>query len=480
MLPSTRQLFTFLLFAAIFVMAAREITDPDFWWHLRTGQYILESGTIPHSDIFSFTAQAKEWVAHEWLSEIIIYALFRAGGFPLLIISFALIITGGFVLAYLLCEGRPFIAGFVVLLSALASAPTWGVRPQSFSFLLTALFIYFLEDFRMKGDWRRIAALVPLMVLWVNLHSGFALGIVVAGVYLFVMTLEHLRGGDGGSRRQVLSVATVFALILGCVVLNPNGARMYTYPFETLTSAAMQKYIQEWFSPDFHLAEFQPFAILLIALVGGTAWGRARLSLPYVLLSLIFGYAALRSARNIPMFALVAAPILAREIAGGLRGRAGHGQDAAPGDVRRNLGFLNLALMLVILATAGARLVSVAGNQTTVESSHFPAAAVSLIQSQRPPPNIYNSYGWGGYLIWKLYPDYRVYIDGRADVYGDTFIEDYLRIYRAEPGWSEELDNRGVRTALIEPGSPIAIALSESPAWHRVFVDSQSALFERN
>lgn len=481
MLRSTRQLFSFLLFAAIFIMAAREISDPDFWWHLRTGQYIVETGAIPHSDVFSFTAQGKEWVAHEWLSEVIISALFRLGGFGLLIVAFALVITGGFFLVYRLCEGRPYIAGFVLLLAALASAPTWGARPQSFSFFLTALFLFLLERFRRAGDWRFLAPLVPLMIVWVNLHSGFALGLVEAGVYLFALLIDRLTNRSAPARRgQVPALAIVLVLMVGCVILNPNGARMYSYPFETLTSAAMQKYIQEWFSPDLHLVEFQPFGWLLLALVAAALWARARVPLPLILLSIIFGYAALRSARNIPIFALVAAPVLAREILEGIRAHGWFARNVDTGAVPRSFGYLNLGVLLLILAAAGTRVASVVANQAAVESANFPVAAANFIEKAKPPPNLYDSYGWGGYLIWRLYPEYRVYIDGRADVYGDQFIEDYLRIYRAEPGWSEELDRRGVRVALIEPDSPIALALLNSPGWHRVFLDNRSVVFEKD
>src|ERR687885_3036980 len=123
---TTRRLFLFILCAALFAMATREISDPDFWWHLRTGQFIVETRTIPHTDIYSFTNNGREWVTHEWLSEVLIYLLYRAGGFGLLIISFAAIITTAFVFVYRRCAAKPFLAGFALLLGGLATAPTWG------------------------------------------------------------------------------------------------------------------------------------------------------------------------------------------------------------------------------------------------------------------------------------------------------------------------------------------------------------------
>lgn len=481
MRPSTRQLFVIVLFAAIFVMAAHGISDPDFYWHLRTGQYIVETGTIPHSDPFSFTAEGREWVTHEWLSEVLIFLLYRAGGFLLLILTFAVLVTAAFLIAYRGCEGKPFVAGFVVLLASVATGPTWDVRPQMLSLLLTAVFLSLLEEYRLNGNWKRIGPLVPLTILWVNLHSGFAIGLVLVGVYLFAISLEAFLDKNTSLQiKKPRNLAIIFLLMLACVILNPNGARMYTYPLETLTSAAMQKYIQEWFSPDFHLLMFQPFGLLLIALIGAALWAGAKIPLTSIILCMVFGYAALRSARNIPFFALAAVPVLSREVAEGIRGRGWLNHPKGNSQFPERMGYINAAIIVLIVGIAGARLISAGADQAEVEKSNFPAGAVGVIASEKPAGNIYNSYGWGGYLIWKLYPEYRVFIDGRADVYGDQFIEDYLRIYRAEPGWKDQLDRRGVRLALVEPDAPIAAALSQSPDWRRVYVDAHSIMFEKN
>ena len=478
--PSPRRLFIYVLFAALFILAAREISDPDFWWHLRTGQYIVETKSVPHSDVFSFTSAGKEWVAHEWLSEVLIYMLFRTGGFTLLIVTFAALIAGALAFAYLRCEARPFVAGFVVLFGALASAPTWGVRPQMLSFLLTSVFLFLLDRYREKGDARLIVPLVPLMILWVNLHSGFALGLLLIAVYLAVLLFEGFASPVTLSGRAAIrKLFIVFLLALVSVMLNPNGARMYSYPFETLTSPAMQKYIQEWFSPDFHLVEFQPFGLLLIALIGLSLWSRSRISATSILLVLIFGYASLRSARNIPIFVLVAVPVLTRQVAGIFRERGWLKDVASVVSAPRLSGLLNGVLVLLVLGIIGLRVDAVADNQSRVEQDNFPAGAVKFIQSERPARNLFNSYSWGGYLIWRLYPEYRVYIDGRADVYGDAFIEDFLRIYRAEPGWSDRLAERNVRLVLVEPDSPLALAIATNSDWSRVYADTSSALFER-
>ncbi|TSA47964.1 MAG: hypothetical protein D4R46_00320, partial [Chloroflexi bacterium] len=138
-----RQVFFILLFLGLFLMTLRPIADPDFWWHLRTGQLIVQTHAIPHTDPFSFTNSGKPWVAHEWLSELLMYVLYRLGSYGLLIFVFSLIITGAFLLAYLRSpqESLPYVAGFTLLLGAIATAPTWGARPQMISLFISSLFL---------------------------------------------------------------------------------------------------------------------------------------------------------------------------------------------------------------------------------------------------------------------------------------------------------------------------------------------------
>ena len=145
-----RQLFFIVLFIGLFLMTLRPIADPDFWWHLRTGQLIVQTHSIPHSDPFSFTNTGKPWIAHEWLTELFFYGLYQLGSYGLLIFVFSAFITGAFIFAYLRSpeESRPYVAGFSLLLGAIATAPTWGVRPQMISLFITSVFLYLLDRFR--------------------------------------------------------------------------------------------------------------------------------------------------------------------------------------------------------------------------------------------------------------------------------------------------------------------------------------------
>ncbi len=481
---TTRRLFVTILFVGLFAMIAREIADPDFWWHLRTGQYIVETRSIPLVDVFSGTVAGQPWIAHEWLSEVFIYGLFTLGSFPTLIVAFSAIITLAFVFVYARSDGKPYVATLALLLAALATAPMWGVRPQMISMLFTSVFIFVLEKCRAHlGDHKGrpyVWILVPLMILWVNLHSGYALGLVVIGVYLFDAIVEYFTQPRTSQlpNSRTTQLALVFVACLLVVPLNPNGATMYVYPLKTLTSHAMQTYIQEWFSPDFHLTEFQPFAWLLFATLAAIGMSGKRVSLTQTLLLIIFGYAALQSSRNIPLFAIIAAPVLAEHLSHIVAARGWMRPLAGNAPTTRRMAVLNWVLLVVIVATGVARVGMVATNQSAVERTKFPAAAVDFLQAQKVTGTIYNSYGWGGYLIWRLYPGARVFIDGRADVYGDAFIEKYLAAYRGEASWKPTLEQYSVRTILIEPDAPLAAQLAQDAMWKKVYEDKQAVVYE--
>lgn len=477
-----RHLFTALLFLALFVLSTREIGDPDFWWHLRTGQYIVELRAIPYTDPFSLTRAGYTWVTHEWLTEVLLYVLYTLGSFPLLILTFAAIITLTFAFVYARMPGKPYVAGFVLLLAALSTAPTWGVRPQMLTLLLASVFLYILEQ---RRAW--LWMLPPLMLLWVNLHSGYALGLVLIATYLMGEMVENLIARSIPPRALALSFhalaphasRTLFLVLLGCfiaVLFNPNGATMFVYPFETLTSRAMQAYIQEWFSPDFHRIEFQPFAWLWVGTLAAIALGGKRVSLTQTLLLAGFGYAALRSARNIPIFALIAAPILAEQLWHLVTARF----NVSRTSWTRGISIVNGLIFALALLAGGMRVASVISQQAVVERARFPVAAVDFLQARDARGGIYNTYAWGGYLIWRGYPHWRVFIDGRADVYGDTFIEQvYLQVYRGRTNWQALLAQYDVRFVLLEPDAPLVASLERADEWQRVYVDAQAVIFER-
>ena len=470
-----RRVFPIVLLSMVFVLAVRQSVsiDPDLWWHLKAGEQIIDTRSIPHTDDFSFTKQGSEWVAHEWLSEVIMEGIYRLSGLVGLVTVFSLIVVIALWLTYRRCDGKPYAAGIAILLAAAASSPLFGIRPQMLTLLLASIYIVLLERFDPREQTKRHWWLVPLMLLWVNLHAGFALGLALIGVYIVRAVLD----GEWNYVRPLLVVLVVCTAV---VPLNPNGFRMFSYPYETLTSTSMATFIQEWHSPDFHQITYLPLAVLLLSTFAAMALSPTRPRLGEIFLVLITALGALRSARHIPIFSVFAAPALAKHLWAIAKEHGWDklltGAEARPTGIKL---LINVVLLLAPLALGVSRIWHFAAHTRSYETIRNPVAAVEFFKSQRPSGPIYNRYGWGGYLIYKLYPEYRVYIDGRADVYGDAFFTEAMQAYDGLGNWREPLDRYGIQTVIIDPDVALSSLLRSDNQWSKVYEDNQAVIFRR-
>ena len=484
MFTSTRSLLIFIVLVVIFVTALQPITDPDFWWHLKTGEYIIQNHGIPHTDMFSWTRLGSEWVAHEWLSEVFMYGVFRIAGFAGLIVVFALLVTASFWVVYLRFRsgfGHPVIVAVALLLGAIATTLVWGARPQIFTLLFASLFLYILDGYYQKTSDKAIWLLVPLMILWVNLHAGWALGLALIALTLFGILLDVLLGTESRDTLKKRAPALLGVLIVcgAAVCVNPNGTRMYSYPLETLTSESMMLFIREWKSPDFHQPHFQAVLILLLATFFMLALSPKRERPGRLLMLVAMSFAMLRSGRNVPFFALVATPLFAEHLWEWLKEQPwASGMIATPESGKRSIPRIAINSLIIVVALIFCALAAqrAAAEQPSMEQQQFPKAAVDYMKQERLPQPIFNEYAWGGYLIWRLYPDYRVYIDGRADVFGDKLVAEFIQVNDGKPRWRELLQQYGTKTVLVKHDSAIASLLGEDSRWQKVFEDKQAVI----
>ena len=466
-------------------MAARNVSDPDLWWHLKAGQYIIAHQTIPHTDPFSYTGAGQPWVAHEWLAELFLCGLYRTGGWAGLILVFAAITTATFFLLYLRCAETPYVAAFGIVWGTLAAAPSWGVRPQTLAWLLVSLWLLILD--RSQQNRRLLWWTLPLMLLWVNLHASYALGLAILAVFIIAELLEVSLGllalQQARPHLQALALTFLFNLIL--VPLNPNGVRLFSYPIETLRSRAMQDYIVEWFSPNLHSAEFWPFLLLLLGTIAALAWIPHAVRVHNILLLVASAYAALVSTRMIPFFVLIAVPIVSRQAHCWIVLR-NYGHTALPaaasGPKPHKTRFLpkllfNTAMAAAMIVFVCLRVAGVLEQQPLVEQAHFPAGAVKFFKAHPADGPIFNHYDWGGYLIWKLYPDTPVFIDGRADLYGEHLLSQFADTFRLKGDWKQTLNQWHVKTVVVPADSALAQALSRQAGWTISYEDRQAAIF---
>lgn len=485
MILTTRRLFVAIFLLALVALAARNITDPDFGWHFRTGELILSTLSIPRTDSFSFTAVGMSRVNHDWLSDVLIFALYQLGGIGVLVTFYALAAAATFALVYARCEGKPFIAAFLILLAALMVAPFWGTRPQTLSLLFASSFLYILDRYARTGAGGHLLWLVPLTLVWANAHGSFILGPVFICVYLVASLTENiLRWNDQEPPRweNAAQLFSVFLLCLAVIALNPYGLELYLYPFQTIVSPTIQTLIQEWQPPDFSSAAVQPFIWFLVATMGTLALSRRRIRLAEALLLAGLTYASLRAARQISIWALVAAPVLAASASDLLEPLSRKLNRSSVRYPTRPLQILNWSVLVIVAVAVVARIGTVMMNESKAERAYFPVDAVNYIQAQNLSGPIFNNYNWGGYLIWRVYPRNRVFIDGRSDLYGltdDSIVREYLEAYTGGENWRAPLDRYGVQVVLVEPDAPIVSKLAQDTAWRQVYEDKQAVIFRK-
>jgi hypothetical protein len=481
------RLATFLTFAGIFAMAARPSVDSDTWWHLRAGAWMLAHAQVLRVDMFSSTRLGQPWLNHSWLSQIVLYGVWQALGYAGLNLLTALLVVAAWYCVYHLCDGNAYLKAFCLVLGAAASAVFWSARPQMASFLLTAVFAWILGDLRWRGK-NRLWWLPVLMLLWVNLHGGFAIGFLLLLGTLAGQGASLLLGQAGPGKlsgRELRQLALVSAVCVVVVAINPFGLALYLVPLRTVSIGVLQQYIQEWQSPNFHLLQFQPFLWLLLAALAALGFSRRRADLTDVLLAGGFSYLALVSARNISTAALIIVPLLARHVTAivaelhELRPWLARLFDPPP--ARRTFPLLNgtllaLVLLAVILKAADAALPA---TNAKFVATQEPVQAVDYLQQAQPPGPLFNAYNWGGYLSWRLYPAYPVFVDGRTDLFDGALLRQYLTAALGQPSYRAVLDQYGINLVLIEQGSPLAQRLMLDTAWRPLYADVQSAVFQR-
>jgi hypothetical protein len=493
-----RRLFPFLLISGLVMAAVAHSPDPDVWWHLRTGEHILRDG-LPSHDVFSYTARDHAWVTHEWLTQVFMWLVYSAGGFPALNVAFAAVFTAAFFLVYLRCDGRPYLAAPLVAFAALTASIVRGPRPQIFNLLFFAAFIFIVEAYKdgaagsrprpgraaggRPAPHRVLLALPVLSAIWANFHSGYLLGVALLATYtvgeaaqLLVSERDERGLGWDGVRRLALTGAACFAAAL----LNPSGYKLWTYPLETLGSSVQQAWIQEWRSPNFHHLPMWFFAAMLALGVASWAFSRRRPAWTDLLLFLGTAGAGLVSARHIPIFAVASVPIISRNLLRSLEGTRLHaelGGRAAedppePGRVAVYWGVAAVVAGLAVVSTT----VGIRDYAAGVAKS-YPQAAVDFLEREGlASRRVYNTYHWGGYLIWRGIP---VFVDGRPDVYGDEFVRAYGKTYYLGPDWREPLDRYAVDYVLIGKSSALSTLLAASREWREVYRDELAVVYVR-
>ncbi len=504
--PTFPELVAILLAVALPIGLGRHwlSLDGDPARHIRVGETILRSGLFYH-DPFSFTKAGAPFVPYEWLSEVADGLSVRVAGLPGLIVltGAILAVTYALVTRTLVRRGVAPIVAIPTLLLALAiGSEHWHARPHLWTLLGAAALMELIDrgaDPRRsdspRAAWSAAWPIIPLFAIWANLHGGFLYGLFVLAAVVVGDRIEMLyapapdvmvwRGAL--VRHGAMLAAAVFA-----AMLTPSGPRLYVHTLGYLGDTYLVNNTQEYMSPDFHVARFALIAIVLATSTLAILPRRASFpTLGVVAINLAF---SLTSGRNIPLFGVVALPLVAQELERALvawvpgwsrrLGRPIRGVNPA----RLALGWPAAAIVaMFMLARTTSGTVQPADQfaarstlfPTTFNPAVFPVRAVAAAREARLGGRMFHEFTWGGYILYA-WPEQRVFIDGQTDFYGDSITRQYSAILGVEPGWRRKLDAWRIDLALIQTVSPLADALAHEAGWRPVYCDSTAVLFQRD
>lgn len=474
------------------------LNDCDTGWHIRTGEWILANHQVPFRDIFTFSKPGQPWFAWEWLSDVILAWLNGIDGLRAVLLFSIAMICATFTLLYLVTrrKSNAVIAITATMMAAAASSIHWLARPHLFTLLFLVLFYAGLERVR-EGRGRvagiPILAIFPVAtVLWTNLHGGFFVGIILISAYAAGEGLQLFFQAGGEQRAAHLRSARGYLLsAAGCALaslVNPYTYHLHVHMAQYLRDPWTLDHITEFLSPSFHPARIRFFEIYLAAAAVAAFWYLLRGRFVEPILVAAWAHAGLVAGRNIPIFVILAAPIIATAIQ--------HGLDQAtesnmPAWLRRVVEKFNRASAATAEMESVPRwhLVSVAGCallallmyaphppekfRADFDPNSYPAAALASLKSD-PGARIFTHDEWGDYLIWR---GRRSFVDGRSDFFGDDFERKYMDIMHLSLGWEKTLRQFGVDTILMPLDAPLTGALKVSSDWRVVYDDGKALVF---
>jgi hypothetical protein len=465
--------------------------DGDLGRHLTLGRYILENHVIPTRDVFSHTLAGQPLAPHEWLSEVLFALSYRIAHLDGVVWLCAVLIATTFAVLYrhaVRRSGSRVLSLAFVLLAVGATRLHWLARPHLFTMLMVVVWTDGLERLR-TGRLRRWWLLPILMLLWANLHGGFIAGFLIWAAYGAGYLWERWKETGGGSTappglgRRLVNVGVASLLVS---FLNPVGWRVWTTLLGFVGNRYLVSHTVEYLPPDLREPGSWPFLVMIA--LSAVLLPRIRKHLPPAWVLLLAGWTALGlfGARNIPLYALVATPILAEAAGGRRRGdvdaRGVWGLEARLAATEASLrGHLwpMLATLLLALVLASGVPADFAGQGNRFDPSAFPVEAVDWIEANPVQGRVFNYFTWGGYLLYRLWPRETVFIDGQTDFYGEALTREYENVLELEDGWRDVLRRYRVDWVLMPASSKLALALKSDPGWRLAHEDSTADVLVR-
>lgn len=513
-------IFGISVLIGIFFMAFKPPIDPDLFWHLKTGELIWTYQTFPQTDWYSYTMSGYQRAEFEWLSEVLMFLIWKISGFGGLTVFFTLVITAtfGFFLPKSI-NGPFFVTHFLAMLGAFVSSLTFGARPQMFSLLGAALLFYIITRYKQNPKSQIFWLLPAIFLLWANLHGGFIYGIIFMAIFLGLekfLIAQKKRRPDADWLKLYAPLDAAgwknffysFAISLLLTFLNPYSWRVYQEIYKATVNTYDKNIIIEWLAPNFHTTEGLIFGFYVIFIFIILAMIKKIDLLSFALIP-IFLFFAFQAGRNIPFFVIISLPFLVKSME----------EFENIFSELLNKKFIAIALsgFLIIYLPLSAKSFDVIktfnNNQELARQGEYPEKALQFLLSNPSyrDKNIFNNYGWGGYLIYnakcqmtndkknsnqnqnaivnlnskngKIECSPKVFIDGRMSYWqlpDRHILKDYIDASNIEDGWENILDKYRVEILFLDKKTSLAKALKFNNGWKNIHEDDLAVIYEKN
>lgn len=489
-------------FLIVIALCLFEVEGLDFGWHLKAGEYIWANRSIPTHDVFSYIAEGRRWVDSHWLFQLILYGAHAVGGIPGVVFLRVTLVAATFILLLSTIYRKEYlpVSILVCLLALFTAHQRFLIRPELVSLLFLAAFFYFTERFSERP--RLCLVALPLcQAIWANMHGLHVLGVVFLGLYLAGDALQVFAARFVSwipeaetTARELRQKGGLFVLALLALLANANGIDGILYPYKIFSElrgeVAYFPALGELRSPFSSPRAFpHPVVIykvfLLVSILAFLGqWRRIRFA--HVLPYLVFLYLSTLALRNMALFVVVATPVTIRNLHGILDSLG-----AKRGAISANQRYVAVATALsMVVLVAGVSMV-VTSNQLYARmhwrrtfgvgvSKYFPADLVPYLKTIEG--NFFNSPDLGGYLTWKMYPEKKVAMDGRWEIYGDILPE-LVNAYRSPVAFSRLAKRYDISTVVLgetQPAVTMAKWLRKSRTWELTESTRHTKLFERS